>query len=89
MTKKQPETLTTAKAREKARFTEGKALTRKAIRDRAIVIPPRPNHYRGAQLHDCPHTKKHHKASGRCRKGCNCTWGADKAARKARANSLI
>lgn len=89
MTKQPDDTITTRKAREQAKWAELKQLTRKAIRARAVVIPPRPNHYRGAQLHDCPHTKKHHKASGRCRKGCDCTWGADKASRKARATNAL
>lgn len=31
---------------------------------------------------DCPHTWKHHKASGRCRPGCECHRGAERAERK-------
>lgn len=53
-------------------------------RDRAIIIPRSNNRYRGARLHDCPHAKKHHKASGRCRKGCDCSYAMDKAVRKER-----
>lgn len=54
-------------------------------RARATVIPPQSNLNRGARLHDCSHALKHHKASGRCRKGCECTYALDRAARKDRA----
>lgn len=55
---------------------------RRDLRSRGTVIPPRPNLPRGARRHDCAHTAKHHKASGRCRRGCGCLYAADKAARK-------
>ena len=32
----------------------------------------------------CRHTAKHHKQSGRCRKGCTCDWAERKAERKRR-----
>jgi hypothetical protein len=54
------------------------------LRDRATPVPPSPNYNRGARLHACPHTRKHHKAaSGRCRSGCGCRYAMDRAVRKA------
>ncbi len=55
----------------------------KAIRAGGVAIIPL--HTQGSQVHDCPHALKHHKQSGRCRKGCKCTWAADRADRKRRA----
>lgn len=33
----------------------------------------------------CTHTNKHHKASGRCRKGCDCTRALRKIEHKEKA----
>lgn len=41
----------------------------------------------GGRRHDeCSHTPKHHKASGNCRKGCMCAYGARRAVAKARVS---
>jgi hypothetical protein len=37
---------------------------------------------------ECPHTLKHHKQSGRCRKGCDCDIAALKANYKRQRDML-
>jgi hypothetical protein len=37
----------------------------------------------------CPHTRKKHKQSGRCRKGCDCDFALRKAERKRKRDEHV
>ena len=57
---------------------------RKEPRGIAVVLPDLGLGH-GHRRHACKHRTKHHKASGRCRRGCNCDYAARRADAKAKA----